>query len=41
MKSKSDEEQNEVEINSGVTFPGESMECFIGTNYKLSDDNFN
>jgi hypothetical protein len=41
MKSDGEEtEAVETEVNSGVQFPGETVENFIGSNYKLCDDNF-
>jgi len=34
------EDEGELESNSGITFPGESIENFIGTSYKIGDDSF-
>lgn len=38
-QAKNDAE-GEVEQNSGAKFPGESIENFIGTSYKIGDDSF-
>lgn len=39
-KQKDEEEKGQVEVNSGVRFPGETLENFVGTPFKLADENF-